>query len=167
MVLDLKRDKKLHVNQLKDGSVERFFFVISQETWNLELLASDVTVSLMIVKRGTRVRVKGKMKFKLQLECYRCGEPFTTDNEESFDLFFFVEHPSFYGRSKELTMEDFRVLPYNGDEIDLWQVLRETIILAIPTKPLCKPDCKGLCPICGANWNLTTCEHQPSSTSEQ
>ncbi|OYV03116.1 hypothetical protein CGW93_02415 [candidate division bacterium WOR-3 4484_18] len=120
----------------------------------------------MIVKRGTRIRVKGKLKFKLQLECYRCGEPFTTDNEESFDLLFFVEHPSFYGRSKELTMEDFRVLPYNGDEIDLWQVLRETIILAIPTKPLCKPDCKGLCPICGVNWNLTTCEHQPSSTSE-
>jgi len=42
--------------------------------------------------------------------------------------------------------------------LDLTPVVREEFILAIPLQPLCRPDCKGLCPQCGANWNEGPCD---------
>ena len=47
---------------------------------------------------------------------------------------------------------------YKDDVIDLGEVMREQFFLALPMKPLCRPDCKGLCPICGANRNRQQCE---------
>ncbi len=45
--------------------------------------------------------------------------------------------------------------------VDLTDDIREAIILAFPSYPICDPACKGLCPQCGANWNETTCECKP------
>lgn len=50
-------------------------------------------------------------------------------------------------------------IPEDGN-IDFGPILREYLLLEMPIKPLCKPDCKGLCTVCGENLNLTTCEHQ-------
>ncbi|MCX5757894.1 MAG: DUF177 domain-containing protein [Candidatus Hydrogenedentes bacterium] len=46
---------------------------------------------------------------------------------------------------------------FTGDEIDLAPAVWEEVVLAAPTKFLCRPDCAGLCPHCGANWNRGTC----------
>jgi uncharacterized protein len=46
---------------------------------------------------------------------------------------------------------------YKGDAIDLAEVMREQFYLAMPMKPLCKPDCQGLCPVCGGNRNRERC----------
>ncbi len=42
--------------------------------------------------------------------------------------------------------------------LDLGGVAWEQFMLAMPVNPLCRPDCKGLCPICGANLNLEACD---------
>ena len=47
---------------------------------------------------------------------------------------------------------------YENDEIDLGQLMQEQFYLALPMKPLCKDDCKGLCPNCGTNLNKATCD---------
>lgn len=57
----------------------------------------------------------------------------------------------------ELTEDDLDVYPYDEDEVDLEPLLREHVILAIPYAPLCKPDCKGLCTVCGEDLNQTEC----------
>jgi uncharacterized protein len=44
--------------------------------------------------------------------------------------------------------------------IDLEPIVREYLLVEVPINPLCRPDCKGLCTICGADLNETTCEHQ-------
>ena len=46
---------------------------------------------------------------------------------------------------------------YSGKEIDLDPILREQLLLALPGYPVCKDDCKGLCPVCGANLNDREC----------
>ena len=46
---------------------------------------------------------------------------------------------------------------YKDDTIDLGELMRDEFYLALPMKPLCRPDCKGLCPMCGVNWNRETC----------
>ena len=50
--------------------------------------------------------------------------------------------------------------PASGETVDLEAIIREQIILMVPLKPLCQEDCRGLCPICGANFNRETCSCQ-------
>jgi uncharacterized protein len=53
---------------------------------------------------------------------------------------------------------EIRVLPANEVELDLGEPIREELVLAAPTYTLCDPECKGLCPHCGADLNETTCD---------
>jgi uncharacterized protein len=52
------------------------------------------------------------------------------------------------------------IAEYRDDKIDLTEVVREQLYLALPMKPLCREDCKGLCPVCGVNRNRETCTCQ-------
>jgi uncharacterized protein len=57
----------------------------------------------------------------------------------------------------ELSREDLEDFHFEGDSIDLTEILREQIVLALPMYPRCKEDCRGLCSVCGANLNLGEC----------
>jgi uncharacterized protein len=57
----------------------------------------------------------------------------------------------------ELAEEDLISATYEGDEIDFTREITEQVVLAIPFKPLCSEDCKGLCIKCGAELNITEC----------
>lgn len=57
----------------------------------------------------------------------------------------------------EVAEDELGLTEYAGDAIDLEQMMREQFYLALPMKPLCQPDCKGLCPVCGKNRNRETC----------
>ena len=63
------------------------------------------------------------------------------------------------GRREEIEVaeEDINTAFYRDGEIDLGELIHEQFYLTLPMKPLCREDCKGLCPVCGANWNQTTC----------
>lgn len=50
------------------------------------------------------------------------------------------------------------VFPKTTVELDAGEEIRQDIVLAVPEKPVCKPDCKGLCPICGINLNTNSCK---------
>lgn len=88
---------------------------------------------------------------EMEMECVRCLEFFPQKIETSFDELF-----AFHLRQNS-DAELF--LPENG-LMDLLPILREYLLIEIPICPVCKPDCKGLCVICGTNLNLKTCEHQ-------
>lgn len=51
-----------------------------------------------------------------------------------------------------------------GLELDLGEAMRQYVVLALPLKPLCQPDCAGLCPRCGGNLNLGTCRCYPTES---
>jgi len=59
---------------------------------------------------------------------------------------------------REVEADDMDTAFYENDEIDLGQLMQEQFYLALPMKPLCKDDCKGLCPNCGTNLNKATCD---------
>ena len=61
----------------------------------------------------------------------------------------------------ELTDDDVDLYGYDGEEIDLTPLFRDQVVLAVPFAPLCSEDCKGLCPQCGADRNLETCDCKP------
>jgi uncharacterized protein len=51
---------------------------------------------------------------------------------------------------------------YTGDELDIQTLINEQIVLALPMKPLCREECRGLCPECGTNFNIASCECRPA-----
>jgi uncharacterized protein len=68
-----------------------------------------------------------------------------------------ADQPSTAKGEKEVRDADVGVSFYKDETIDLGEVMRDEFYLALPMKPLCKDDCKGLCPVCGVNRNRETC----------
>jgi len=84
-------------------------------------------------------------------ECVRCLEP--------FDLQLNIEFEDVFAYKTQNFTESGLFVPDDGN-IDMGPVVREYMITDNPIKPLCRPDCAGLCVVCGENLNLSTCEHQ-------
>ena len=58
----------------------------------------------------------------------------------------------------EIADDDVSITFYRDDEINVGELLREQFYLALPMKPLCRPDCRGICPHCGINRNVESCQ---------
>lgn len=86
-----------------------------------------------------------------QTECVRCLEPFDQDLHTTFT--------ELYAFSKNSVTDSNLILPESG-KVDLEPLIREYMLLEIPIKPVCKPECKGLCPVCGENLNVSVCHHE-------
>ena len=99
---------------------------------------------------------QGNFEATTELECVRCLDPFSQPLKWSFtDLYAF---------DRRSLSESNLLVPEDG-QIDLEPLLREYALLEIPISPVCRPDCKGLCPVCGANLNKTDCGHRPEASS--
>ncbi|CCQ92373.1 conserved hypothetical protein [[Clostridium] ultunense Esp] len=98
------------------------------------------------------VKMKGELRFDATLACSRCLKPL----RESFTIPI-QEYFAQKGDHLTTTLEEDEINRYSGDEIDLLPPLKEWVLLSLPPYPLCSPDCKGLCPICGANRNEKEC----------
>lgn len=90
------------------------------------------------------VLVTGTAKVQLQGSCGRCLEPIASSEEVDIQELFCYP-------GKEL--DDDEASRIEDDLIDLEPVLRDAVVLDLPFTPLCRPDCAGLCPLCGANLN--------------
>lgn len=121
-------------------------------------LVGDVFASYSITKTRKNVKLLIRTEFTLQLICSRCLEEFEKKFEEEATYFLKVGSEPLE-EEKVLLEEDIFTLFYPTPEVDTIPLVREMIILAPPMKPLCKPDCKGLCPVCGANLNKEDCGH--------
>ena len=130
-----------------DAGYQRLVGVSTEPTEALELSFLRGSIQAIRVQQG--VLVRGTLESQLTLECVRCLEPFTfpftLELEEIFRL---------------AEAEPIPEMPYSVSDngwLDLTPLLREQSWLNIPLKPLCSPDCKGLCPQCGVNLNLESC----------
>ena len=112
-----------------------------------------------------RVDVAGTLSVHLPQRCARCLEPFVLDLERSFTQYLMrtsSEDPEHAEDGEiELTLRDLDRSTLVGDEVDLGGVLREELLLAMPTKVVCKEDCKGICGGCGAELNHEECTCEP------
>jgi len=110
---------------------------------------------------GGSLHMRGHLNLKTSGPCARClaDTPLVMDQE--LDLFFLPESEALSEyddeEGAELQDRDLVVTFYKGDSLDLGGMVREQILLAQPMKRLCRQDCKGVCPTCGADRNLTAC----------
>ncbi len=122
-------------------------------------LSSPVFVKLKVFfdKSSYNVIIVGKLTYTLKLTCSRCLEEFERDFSLWVRGVFKFKRDYYKEKEIELTKRDLDIFYYENGEIDLDRFVIESIIVNVPMKPLCREDCKGLCPICGANLNIETC----------
>jgi uncharacterized protein len=111
------------------------------------------------------IRVRGKLATTLEMSCARCLEPITEDVRREFDLLYRPQGADAGRDEISVTDAEAEISYYEGEGISLDDVVREQVLLAAPLKAICREDCKGLCPHCGANLNEQQCSC-PTSIDE-
>lgn len=118
-----------------------------------DLDVADLLGSIRMTRTAQGLYANGHLAAVAGAECVRCLSP--------------------YGQALALDLDDLFVFPpAKATEsllsipetglLDLNPLVREYFLLAFPLQPLCRPDCRGLCPECGANLNETACGHAPA-----
>jgi DUF177 domain-containing protein len=119
-------------------------------------LEGPVQVVLSYYRAGMELFFRGELTAATVASCARCAEEFIAPSDRSFR---YVLAPRSIGedRNSDLRAEDLEFSFYDGEEVNLTPFIREQMLLALPTRPLCREDCRGLCPQCGANLNEREC----------
>ena len=103
------------------------------------------------------IRLRGQYARNFQVPCARCVEPVTIPLAAEFDLIFRPIGADAGMPERSISAQETEIGYYQGDSLLLEDVLREQVLLSLPVRTLCKPDCKGLCPRCGQNRNSQDC----------
>jgi uncharacterized protein len=125
-------------------------------------IVAPVDLAFEIHKDKDKFRLVGTVVTELELPCSRCLEPFRLPVAAPFDLRYLPASTASSEPEREVGDEDLETSFYENDAIDLNELLREQFYLALPMKPLCQEDCRGLCPQCGTNLNTGTCDCAPA-----
>jgi uncharacterized protein len=120
-----------------------------------DLDVSDVRGELRLTRTAQGLYATGALHGTTRAECVRCLTPFDQGLNITFDDLFA------YPPSK--ATEPLLAVPETG-LLDLAPLTREYMLLDLPLQTLCRPDCRGLCPECGANRNETDCGHDSPAT---
>jgi uncharacterized protein len=122
--------------------------------------------SLVYYRSGQELFFHGSFAGKFEGCCSRCLTNYSFDVEKSFDLVL-VPHPARSERKVEaLKREELGLSYYSSDVIELAPLIEEQVLLALPTRPLCREDCRGLCSGCGVNLNSGKCVCDPAAPSD-
>lgn len=116
-------------------------------------------------RAGDEVELIGTVNAAVGFECDRCLKPLSIPIEQSFDLFYVP--PLKAGDEKELGTDDLSTGFYQGETLDLDDVVREQVELALPMARLCSEECQGLCAHCGANLNDAKCTCEIDQVDER
>jgi uncharacterized protein len=163
-VSELEREPIEFDLELAPGAVD-----FGEEAMQKGLLAASGRAEVLHEHRGPRdivadIRLRGRFAGKFEVPCARCVEPVEIPLSADFDLIFRPAGADAEAPERSITAPETEIGYYQKDSLWLEDVLREQVLLSLPAKALCKPDCKGLCPRCGENRNIQpcNCEEGPS-----
>lgn len=140
---------------------------LTEEPSGIGVLGEDIKVvrpveaKFSLKKVGTTVYLEGEIGAEVELGCSRCGEKYRTTVKSAFEMDMNPIESAPAAEERELKAGDLEVEFFKDGIIDLLDVIREQILLQVPMKPLCREDCKGLCPFCGQDLNIEKCACEP------
>ena len=153
MLLDLSKIRAPHVAVDEVYAPDLF-----RQSDDVYKIAEPVRLHLDIDKTGERFRLTGRVQTVIELSCSRCLEAFSWPLDTTFDLVYHPQSTNVGEGEREVEEEDLSTAFYDNHQIDLDQLMREQFYLVLPMKPLCREDCRGLCPVCGTNLNRGSCD---------
>ncbi len=126
-------------------------------------LAGAPWAQVYLERRGSLVLARGRYQAQVELECSRCLQRFAQKLAGGLDWAF---RPPDTPRGEEVRLaeDELEVIFYQGGEVDLAQALKDELSLSLPMAPLCRPDCPGLCPVCGKDQQGGPCGCRPKQT---
>lgn len=146
----------MHIDVRSGGVTEKFTFEGEQE---LDL-RPDYTVPHPAKVKGNCIGVgegiyviDGSMEFDVEGPCALCSRPAKEHVSLTFEERF------------EREPDDEEIYVYDGEMLDLAQPLQDNAVLNMPGRIVCRPGCKGLCPVCGQDLNEGTCDCQSNAAS--
>ena len=121
-------------------------------------LTEPAAVTGKVRLSGNEVFVNGHVETRARVECDRCLKPVELPVSADFALEYITSDKYESSSSAaELTEAEMLVSVFDGKAIDVDEVVKEQILLAVPTRMLCREDCKGICPECGTDLNSGEC----------
>ena len=128
-------------------------------------LHADGRAELIVEHRGHKetiddIRIVGRLDAAMEVSCARCLDPVQYPVNRGFDLLYRPLGVDRRAEEVSISEADTEIGYYEGEGLLLEDVLREQVLLASPVKLICREDCKGLCPQCGTNLNVETCNCQ-------
>lgn len=161
---------EIRVDNLKESPLR---LVFEEPLASLPLLAEPVAAGelavdgalsgeLLVRKSGNVVEVEGTLTCTVSQPCSRCLQPVSQHLVVPVALSFERQLSAIEDEvERELSEEDLGLVPFSGDTLDLREALEQELLLGVPQQPLCRDDCAGLCPVCGADRNSRACECPP------
>jgi uncharacterized protein len=129
-------------------------------------LQTEGSAEVLMNAKG-EIRIQGHIAVQMEAECDRCLETASYPLDLDFDLYYTpVEAGPDFGEVA-LRTADSEIDFYQGDGLELEDVLREQILLALPMQKICREDCQGICPVCGQNRNLAACGCQMKAPDDR
>jgi len=156
-VSELEREPIDFEVEVAPGAVD-----LGQEAEQQGPLAASGHAEVLHEHRGPKdivadIRLRGRFAGNFEVPCARCVEPVEIPLAADFDLIFRPVAADADAAERSITPQETEIGYYQKDSLVLEDVLREQVLLSLPVRTLCKPDCKGLCPRCGANRNRQDC----------
>jgi len=152
---------RIYLAGLKEGSQE-FERELSPESIGLGSLdfqvSGPVRVAGWIEKRLEQYIVSGAIRVPVEIPCSRCLAPVETVLEGEFTVLADRRHSRDSDEDLEELQKNRYMVFHDGESFEIGEELREAALLSVPTKVLCREDCKGLCPTCGADLNRESCD---------
>jgi len=151
---------------IKEMEVRRIQFDESFETGEIDFADTGlrqitpihaVGSATLLDNTGGEIRVQGRYTGTLEADCDRCLALTRFPLENSFDLFY-RPPPNLDVYEIKIDEGEAEIGFYEGLGLELADLIKEQILLALPMQRICREECKGICPVCGANRNEVPCE---------
>lgn len=113
---------------------------------------AEVDIDLRCESLSDGIVVDGGVSVRFRGDCRRCLAPVEGRLDSPLHELY------------QVNLTDPDAFPIEGDQIDLSVAIRETVLLDLPDAPVCRPDCAGLCPVCGIDLNSGSCSCEAPST---
>src|SRR5712692_2561518 len=152
MFLDVK-ELALHKIRIRQSFAPGALDFHSKDFRQIEPLEVRATAELV----DSEIRISGALHTRLELVCARCLESVLEEISRDFDLYYRPMATIAKEEEVHLRWADTEIAFFQGDGLFLADVLAEQVNLAVPMKAICRSDCRGLCPHCGANLNREDC----------
>jgi uncharacterized protein len=153
---------KLLISQITEAPKELDF---TQSTEDLNRLYSGeskdfrfpqtLQVHTLYYRSGADLFFHGRVSGMIEGYCSRCLKSYSFPLDKEFDFVLAPEASA--PKNGEVAAGELGLSFYRGDELNLEPLIREQVLLALPTRPLCDEDCRGLCPSCGVDLNEGDC----------
>lgn len=140
--------------------------LLDRELRQLDDLQAQGVAELLHNTLG-EIRISGRLRAILESPCDRCLEPAIHQIDSNFDLFYRPAETCPQAQETEIVEGECEIGFYENGGLHLEEALREYILLALPMQRLCRPDCKGLCPACGADLNRAPCGCLPRRVDDR